>query len=341
MWDSQKGDIGPIHKRIRIFTRDFDDDEYFHEIDHAATSDLSNMPDFDTEDAFEIETIDRRYKEGYKIFSGIEESGQKPSGPSFSIGKNENEGITVLKQRDYSKLRGIRYKENGYETQYKIAEQFGCIMGRENLIKKHFYNDIDGIRQEMAKYGIDYDQMLQLSTQFMNTDEMSIDFYDRIVNYNDRRQYEEDCKQEYQDMMSRGFIAKRCQELGIMKASDYYNKLSRRQKKLELKKIEELEQFKIADSQELQSIKKLLQPKRFLQKMKELFLKDTKMLPEAENKHNEETYEVKPWNLSNWGIDVDVFRRGTAEISQNNLQTEENETQNEAIPRDSDDIVEQ
>ena len=324
---SAKGGYGPVSKGIYIFTKDFADDEYFHELDHCATSDLSTMPDFDAPDAWYNEAMAKRDKEGYKFYIGIEVTGQKPSGPDFKVAQNENEGITVLKQRDYAKLKGIPFTENGYDINYNIAEQIGYIIGRENLLQKHFYNDVDGISEELLRYGIDYDEMLKLSSKIQNTNELSLDFYNRFSNPNSKE--EEKLKITYQNIMAQGFVSKRCQELGIVDLNNYFSNLSRKQRKIELDKLNEFEQFKICDNSIMEYIRSELQPKSILQTIRKFFTNSkTKRLPEKTSQITEEpllnehsTNDIlMPWDLSNWGIDIEEFQKESYRITQDNLE---------------------
>lgn len=320
-----RGGYSPVSKSITIDTIDFGEDEYFHEFDHAATSDLSTMPNYEAEDAWDYEAIDKRYKQGYKFYVGIEISGQEPSGPEIRIGKELNEGITVLKQRDYAKLKGMPFSENGYDINYNIAEQFGYIIGRELLIKKQFYNDIEGIRDELTKYGINYDETLQLMSKISSTDTMSLDFYENLNNSNKGEEF----KTKYQDIMTRGFIAKRCKELGITDISKYYRGLSHSQRKIELAELDKFEQFKICDSLVLEQVRSGLQPKNLLQKIKDFFInKKIKMLPEKTPETNEqenldENKKTKSWDLLNWGIDEEEFRRESYQVVQDTVKENE------------------
>ena len=324
-------------------------------MDHCATSDLLAMPDFDAPDAWEVEAMNKRYKEGYKVYSGIEISGKEPSGPDFIIAQNENEGITVLKQKDYAKLKGIPFTENGYDINYNIAEQMACIIGRENLLQKHFYNDIDGIRGDLSKYGIDYDDLLNLSKKFQNTNHFSLDYYDRLP----KGEKGEEFKTVYQNIMAQGFISRRCQELGIVD----YQELNDDQRKIELQRLDEFEQFKICDSSVLEDIRSQLQPKsivdtevshnqrksilerirsqfqpkNILQVVKNFFAKKTKRLPERTLRFDEKSNlevdstadTLKPWDLGNWGIDVEQFRQESYQITQDTLEIPENSIQND------------
>lgn len=327
---------------MKIFVNDFGDDEYFHEMDHCATSDLSTMPDYDAEDAWEMESIAKRNKEGYEFYSGIQINGQYPSGPNYNTGIHENEGITVLKQSDYAKLKGISQPEigdykieeqGGYIVNYHMAEQMAYIIGRDNLIQKHFYNDIDGIRKDFSRFGIDYDKMLELSSEFMVSNQHLSDPFSIM-----RRTIDDinEKKQIYQDMMAKGFVAKRCEELGISDINQYYTGLSRSQKKVEQAELTKFEQFKIYDSPQLDRIGEGLKPRGFLQSIKDFFTgKNTKMLPERTEGSRDyqfaekDTEETKPWDLSNWGIDVEQFREESYQIAQDSLASRENGIENE------------
>lgn len=326
-----RGGYSPVSRSITIDTIDFGEDEYFHEFDHVATSNLSTMPNYEAENAWDYEAIDKRYKQGYKFYVGIEVYGQEPSGPEIRIGKELNEGITVLKQRDYVKLKGIPFSTNGYDINYNMAEQFGYIIGRNFLLEKQFYNDIDGIRDELTKYGINYDEMLQLMSKFSSTDIMSLDFYENLNNSNKG----EELKTKYQDIMTRGFIAKRCKELGITDISRYYSGLNRSQRKIELAELDKFEQFKICDSPVLEQVRSGLQPKNLLQKIKDFFInKKIKMLPEKTPETNEqenldENKKTKSWDLLNWGIDEEEFRRESYQVVQDSLKNGKNTIQNE------------
>lgn len=64
----EKGGFSPVHREIVVHTKDFGDDEYFHELDHVATSNLSTMPDYDAEDAWDMEKMNERYNNGYEFF---------------------------------------------------------------------------------------------------------------------------------------------------------------------------------------------------------------------------------------------------------------------------------
>lgn len=330
-----RGGYSTVGKNIDIYTMDFGEDEYFHEIDHVATSDLSGMPNYEAEDAWDYENIDKRYRQGYKFYVGIEIDCQEPSGPEIHIGKELNEGITVLKQKDYAKLKGIPFSTNGYDINYNMAEQLGYIIGRNLLIKKQFYNDIDGIRDELAKYGIDYDEMLQLMSEFSITDIMSLDFYENLNNPNKGEEF----KAKYQSIMTRGFIAKRCKELGITDISRYYSRLSRGQRKIELAELDKFEEFKICDSSALQQVRSGLQPKSLFQKIKDFLIsKKIKLLPEKmpevdEQDKLDEKPKTKSWNLLNWGINEKKFRRESYQVAQDSLKDGRKLIQTE-IPKD-------
>ena len=320
-----RGGYSPTHKQIVINTDNFKDDEYFHEIDHCATSDLSSMPDFDAPDAFEFEVMDKRYKEGYKYYMGIEVDGQEPAGSDFRIAMNENEGITTLKQIDYAKLRGTSFNENGYNINYNMAEQIGYIIGRDNLLQKHFYNNIEGIRNDLDKYGINYNQLLELSGKIQNTDHMSIQFYENTLGtkgQNDIEKY----KEIYQNIMFQGFVAKRCQELGIQNDDYYYTKLNRNQRKTELQELDKFAQFKICDTSILEHIRSEITPKKLPQIISKFLNKfKTKQLPEelsksdnSSNLNDNSTKETfKSWKLKNWGIDKQQFQNTSYQIAQN------------------------
>ena len=159
--------------------------------------------------------------------------------------------------------------------------------------------------------------------------------------------------------MAQGFISRRCQELGIVD----YQELNDDQRKIELQRLDEFEQFKICDSSVLEDIRSQLQPKsivdtevshnqrksilerirsqfqpkNILQVVKNFFAKKTKRLPERTLRFDEKSNlevdstadTLKPWDLGNWGIDVEQFRQESYQITQDTLEIPENSIQND------------
>ena len=304
------------NKSITFFETNINDDVLFHEIDHSATSDLSSMPDFESDYAWTNEGMEKIRNEGYRYYTGIEVIEQMPNKSETCIGKNLNEGITEIKTLDYAKFRDIQATKSGYNNNCNMAEQIGCLIGRDNLIKKHFYNDIDGINDELEKYGINLYEIDELSNKFAG------DYMQRTINIGSGKidtEKENKYKIEFQNKMTLGFIAKRCQELGITR-NEYAN-LTRKQKKQEYIHLQEFEKFKLCDCPELNQLKAQLQPRSFLESIKGLFKKKNQRLPEGKileeiDDHLEEKPKTHSWNLNNWGIDAEKIRTESSQLAE-------------------------
>ena len=83
-----------------------------------------------------------------------------------------DEGIRDMKSKDYCELRGIgEWNRSGYGEYTLCAEQLGRIIGRDNLIQKDFYSDIEGVRQDVQDITIgsmDFDSFAELLDQLEN-----------------------------------------------------------------------------------------------------------------------------------------------------------------------------
>lgn len=107
-----RGGANILTGRIAVYVKDFRDDEYFHEMDHMANTagyDGPILPDMEnlTEEELKMaaQEYERLIKRGYTYFSGIEKSVQEPDGVLCRIVEYENEGIEVMKQKDYARLK--------------------------------------------------------------------------------------------------------------------------------------------------------------------------------------------------------------------------------------------
>lgn len=251
-----RGGASLLGKNIVVYAKDFGDDEFFHEMDHLGTSDLSQAFDTNSEDAWTNEWLERREAQGETIYSGIEQSGTRPGGGDYLYRKGENEGIEVIKQHAYAKLKGIQVKENGYDFNFKEMSQIAAIIGEEKLIKAHFYNDSQLIHDELAKYGVDFEQVCNLSKSINNVNMRDIEFW--------QQQSEESPKQEkleeLQGILNEGYVRKRCAELGIDFDKTYYDSLDEETRKLEIERIERFEEFSLCKEVSVMSKAEISEP---------------------------------------------------------------------------------
>ena len=70
-------------------------------------------------------------------------------------------------------LNGIESTENNYDSNYNIAETLAYLVGKDNLLRMHFYNDIDGLRDALMQYGVNWDGLCELSQNMRKTMENS------------------------------------------------------------------------------------------------------------------------------------------------------------------------
>ena len=131
--------------------------------------------------------------------------------------------------------------------------------------------------------------------------------------------------------MTKAFIAKRCQELGITESD--YSHLSNRQKKQEFAELQKFEKFKICDCPELDQLREHIQPQSLMQRIKGLFGKKNKMLPEGNNglTYGNPNMEMAPWDLNRFGIDVEKFRQESYKVAQDCLNANRDVTQDEKM----------
>jgi len=237
-----RGGASLISKNIEIYVKDFGDDEFFHEMDHLGTSDLSKAFDTTSEDAYTYEWLERREEKGETIYSGIEKSGTRPGGGDYLYRKGENEGIEVIKQNAYAKLKGISVSENGYDFNFREMSQIAAIIGEKKLIKAHFYNDSQLINDELSKYGVDFEQICNLSNSIRNVDIYNIEFWQQQLH----KKTNQEKIEELQRILNEGYIRKRCTELGIDFNRTYYNTLNENARKIEVEKIKEFEELTLS-----------------------------------------------------------------------------------------------
>lgn len=101
-----RGGASTFEKKIIICVDDFGDDEFFHEIDHIATT--KEIQKFTLKDfnGLSFEEIEKALSDlEYHNIVGINEMKKEKSQEAKKFANIENEGITYMKQKDYAKLK--------------------------------------------------------------------------------------------------------------------------------------------------------------------------------------------------------------------------------------------
>lgn len=231
-------------------------------------------------------------------------------------------------------LNGIESTENNYDSNYNTAEALAYLVGKDNLLRMHFYNDIDGLRDALMQYGVNWDRLCELSQNMRKTMENS---------YGEQREDRLKCEQEYQEVLNNGFIAKRCQELGVSFSRDYYKRLSKGAMKTELMELQEFAKTQIADASSLNvmqtELATLTTKRNFVQKILGHFLRrQTQALPPPEKPSIKMEEQISSWDLRNWGINPEEFRSQTNQIVLDSLQNDYGHTKSQTTQIESDEI---
>ena len=225
-------------------------------------------------------------------------------------------------------LNGMDVSENNYHVNYKIAEQFAYLIGKEELLKMHFYNDIQGIRNSLQQYGLDFDELCELSKEIVPS-------FDNMGHTN------QIIASKYQEIMNNGFIRKRCKELGIENFESYCTGLSKNVMKKELEEIQKFMEHSVIENSSLSNIKERFEQKTkkksIMETIKSIFTKKQKMLPEGQsnnpNNGNKNTIpsskKISSWDLSNWDMSPEELNQKPIEQGSSNKSKSDNRRERE------------
>ena len=194
--------INPINKISSIISkreREKNDSTVMHEIDHCATTTYINISERQKEEYTQkylernkiknyiIENIirnkiSRMYEKNDRklAISGIQDCRQVVQ-KGIDLTKL-NEGITAYKQEMYDKFLETK-PHTAYVIEKKVAKFIGDVIGKEELIKMHFDNDYEKIRDTFKeKTGRDLNELVEKLNKKSNIKAMLFgDAYIRMI----------------------------------------------------------------------------------------------------------------------------------------------------------------